>query len=132
MTGFGAATGTVGRVHVDVEVRTVNHRFFNPSIKLPGPFAAWEGDVRDVLRARIARGHVSLTARIRRDAVAGIDEARFAASVAQLRALKARFGLDGDVDLATVLRMPDVFGLTTRSAARRRSSSSSSWRPPTP
>jgi uncharacterized protein (TIGR00255 family) len=109
MTGFGSATGTVGRVHVDVEVRTVNHRFFNPSIKLPGPFAAWEGDVRDVLRSRIARGHVSLSARIRRDVVAGIDEPRFAASVAQLRALKARFGLDGDVDLATVLRMPDVF-----------------------
>jgi uncharacterized protein (TIGR00255 family) len=109
MTGFGSATGTVGRMHVDVEVRTVNHRFFNPSIKLPGPFVAWEGDVRDVLRARIARGHVSLSARIRRDVATGIDEARLAASVAQLRALKARFGLDGDVDLATVLRMPDVF-----------------------
>lgn len=109
MTGFGAATGTVGRVHVDVEVRTVNHRFFNPSIKLPGPFAAWEGDVREVLRSRIARGHVSLSARIRRESTSGIDEGRFAASVAQLRALKERFGLDGDVDLATVLRMPDVF-----------------------
>jgi uncharacterized protein (TIGR00255 family) len=109
MTGFGAATGTVGRVHVDVEVRTVNHRFFNPSIKLPGPFAAWEGDVREVLRSRIARGHISLSARIRRESTSGIDEGRFAASVAQLRALKARFGLDGDVDLATVLRMPDVF-----------------------
>jgi uncharacterized protein (TIGR00255 family) len=109
MTGFGSATGTVGRVHVDVEVRTVNHRFFNPSIKLPGPFAAWESDVRDVLRARIARGHVSLSARIRRDVATGIDEVRLAASVAQLRALKVRFGLDGEVDLATVLRMPDVF-----------------------
>jgi uncharacterized protein (TIGR00255 family) len=109
MTGFGSATGTVGRVHVDVEIRTVNHRFFNPSVKLPGPFAAWEGDVREVLRSRIARGHVSLTARLRRESTSGIDEERFAASVAQLRALKARFGLDGDVDLATVLRMPDVF-----------------------
>jgi uncharacterized protein (TIGR00255 family) len=109
MTGFGSATGTVGRVHVDVEVRTVNHRFFNPAVKLPAAFAAWESDVREVLRSRIARGHVSLTARIRRESSTGIDEARFAASVSQLRALKDRFGLDGDVDLATVLRMPDVF-----------------------
>jgi uncharacterized protein (TIGR00255 family) len=109
MTGFGSATGTVGRVHVDVEVRTVNHRFFNPAVKLPAAFAAWEGDVREVLRSRIARGHVSLMARIRRESSTGIDEGRFAASVAQLRALKERFGLDGDVDLATVLRMPDVF-----------------------
>ena len=54
MTGFGSATGTVGRVHVDVEVRTVNHRFFNPAVKLPAAFAGWEGDVREVLRSRIA------------------------------------------------------------------------------
>ena len=110
MTGFGSATGTVGRVHVDVEVRTVNHRFFNPAVKLPAAFAAWEGDVREVLRSRIARGHVSLMARIRRESTTtGIDETKLAASIAQLRALKDRFGLDGDVDLATVLRMPDVF-----------------------
>jgi len=111
MTGFGAATGTVGRVHVDVEVRTVNHRFFNPALKLPGAFAAWEGEVRDAVRARVARGHVTVMARVRRDAAPpgpAIDEPRFAAAVDALRALQARYGLAGDLDLPTILRMPDV------------------------
>jgi uncharacterized protein YicC (UPF0701 family) len=35
MTGFGAADGVVGGGRVSVEVRSVNHRFFSPSIKLP-------------------------------------------------------------------------------------------------
>jgi uncharacterized protein (TIGR00255 family) len=111
MTGFGAADGLVGRARVSVEVRTVNHRFFNPSIKLPGAFARWEGDVRETLRRQIARGHVTLSARTHRDVAAtsgAIDEMRFAGYVQQLNALKARYGLGGEVDLATVLRLPDV------------------------
>jgi uncharacterized protein (TIGR00255 family) len=111
MTGFGAADGLVGRARVSVEVRTVNHRFFNPSIKLPGAFARWEGDIRETLRRQITRGHVTLTARAHRDAAASsgaIDETRFAGYVQQLAGLKARYGLGGDLDLATVLRLPDV------------------------
>lgn len=112
MTGFGEADGTVGGVAVRVDVRTVNHRFFSPSIKLPSSFARWESDVRDLLRQRVARGHVTLTVRIDRDedGRGTIDEARFADAVEQLASLKARYGLAGEVDLATVLRMPDLFG----------------------
>ena len=111
MTGFGAAEGRVRDFRVGVEIRSVNHRFFNPSIKLPGAFSRWEAEVREVLRQRIARGHVSLTARIGRDAEgrALVDEARFAGYVEQLRALQQRFSLGGDLDVATVLRMPDIF-----------------------
>ena len=50
MTGFGAAEGPVGAVHVSVELRTVNHRFFSPSLKLPSALARWEPDVREALR----------------------------------------------------------------------------------
>ena len=111
MTGFGMAEGVVGETRVTVEVRTVNHRFFNPSIKLPGAFSQWEGDIREVLRKRIARGHVSLT--VRRDNAthdgAVIDEARFASYVRQLKGLWARHDLGGELSLDTVLRMPGLF-----------------------
>jgi uncharacterized protein (TIGR00255 family) len=110
MTGFGSAEGKVGSVRVSIELRTVNHRFFNPSIKLPGSFTKWEGDVRELLRQRIARGHVALTARIDRDATvgAGINEERFAEYVAVLRALQERYGLSATLDASTVLSLPDV------------------------
>ena len=50
MTGFGAADGEVGGARVSVEIRSVNHRFFNPSIKLPSELAKWEGEVREAMR----------------------------------------------------------------------------------
>lgn len=110
MTGFGAAEGAVGSSRVVVEVRSVNHRFFNPSIKLPASLSRWEPDVREALRKSISRGHVTVSAWVERnkDATAGIDESRFAAYVERLKALKERYALDGEIDLATVLRLPDV------------------------
>src|SRR5688500_17041258 len=113
MTGFGAADGRVGGQRVSVELRSVNHRFFNPSIKLPGAFARWESEVREALRQRIARGHVTVSARIERDGAGRsqvVDEARFAEYVAVLRDLQRRHGLGGDIDVGTVLRLPDVMG----------------------
>ena len=118
MTGFGAADGVVGGGRVSVEVRSVNHRFFSPSIKLPGVLVRWEGEVRDALKRGVTRGHVTLSARLERDEdtslASPIDEARFAAYVTQLRNLQERYGLADALDVGTVLRMPEVFAGTSR------------------
>jgi uncharacterized protein (TIGR00255 family) len=111
MTGFGSAEGEVGGALVAVEVRSVNHRFFNPSIKLPSEFGKFEGEVRDALRKGVSRGHVTLVARISREQAEGrIDELRFASYVQQLRELQQRYGLDAALDVGTILRLPDVLG----------------------
>ena len=110
MTGFGAADGAVGESRASVEIRTVNHRFFSPNLKLPSAFSRWEGEIRELLRQKIARGHVTLTVRIDRDAATGpvIDEVRLAQYAATLKDLQKRLALGGEVDLATLLRLPDV------------------------
>src|SRR2546423_6229370 len=110
MTGFGAADGTVGDARASVEIRTVNHRFFSPNLKLPAAFARWEGEIRELLRQKISRGHVSLTARIDRPMAGGsvIDEVRLAQYTTTLKELQKKHGLGGQVDLLTVLRLPDV------------------------
>ncbi len=110
MTGFGAATGRVGTQRITVELRTVNHRFFNPHVKLPSSLTRWEAEVREQLRRSIARGNVTLTARTEREAAASlsIDEERFASYVAQLRDLQQRHGLSEELGAGTLLRLPDV------------------------
>ena len=114
MTGFGSADGTVGHTRVSVEVRSVNHRFFNPSVKLPNELTRWEPEVREALRRGVARGHVTLMARIDRHRVEDtrIDEARFGAYVEQIRRLSERFGIEGNLDAASILRLPDVIAVS--------------------
>src|SRR5438046_875342 len=63
MTGFGSADGTVLGGRLRVEIRTVNHRYYNPQFKLVFELAGVEGQLRERLRQLLDRGHVVVTAR---------------------------------------------------------------------
>ena len=115
MTGFGSADGLVAGHRLTVEVRSVNHRFFTPAIKLPLALSRLETDVRDLLRRHVSRGHVTLSVRIEREASDGprIDIAKLMAYAEQLRAIPESAGIDTRIDAASLLRLPDV--MTTAS-----------------
>jgi uncharacterized protein (TIGR00255 family) len=117
MTGFGSAESSVGSHRVAVEIRSVNHRFFSPSIKTPSALARLEGDIRELLRERITRGHVTASVRIGSDAEAGprIDAERIAAYAAQVREINDRLGLKDAVTMEALLRLPQV--VTTEEVA---------------
>ena len=63
MTGFGGAEGPVGGGRLRVEIRTVNHRYFHLTPKLPADLSGLEGELRERLRREFDRGHVALQAR---------------------------------------------------------------------
>lgn len=114
MTGFGAAEGSSENTRIAVEVRSVNHRFFNPSLKLPSSLSHLEGELREILRTRVGRGHVTLTVRTETDSTSttGINEERFEQALTALRALQVKYGIPDNPDLATILRIPGVIGMS--------------------
>jgi uncharacterized protein (TIGR00255 family) len=112
MTGFGAAEGAVGGGRLRIEIRTVNHRHLSVQLKAPGELAALEADIRERLRAHFERGHATVSARWAEEpqAAAGVtvDLDRARAVVGALREVGKALDIPGDVDLATVARIPDV------------------------
>jgi uncharacterized protein (TIGR00255 family) len=112
MTGFGAAEGKVAGGRLRIEIRTVNHRYFNPQLKLPYDLAGVEGELRERLRGLLERGHVTVSARWveqpEAQAAVMLDLDRAKQVVQALRELKKRLKLKGDPDLAFVARHPDV------------------------
>src|SRR5207245_7610296 len=112
MTGFGSADGKVLGGRLRIEIRTVNHRYFNPQLRLPFDLAGVEGELRERLRTLLERGHVSVSARWleapETEAAVSLDLARARQVVAALRELKKKLRLRGEPDLAFVARHPDV------------------------
>jgi len=112
MTGFGSAEDRVLRGRLRIEIRTVNHRYFNPQLKLPADLAGVEIEMRERLRQLLERGHVTVTARWvdmpgpEREVT--IDLSRAKQVVAAAQQLKKKLKLKGSVDLAFVARQPDV------------------------
>jgi uncharacterized protein (TIGR00255 family) len=121
MTGFGTAEGPVAGGRLRVEIRTVNHRYFNLAPKLPGDLGALEGELRERLRREFDRGHVAVQARWteypeRAGGLAvDLDRARLVTS--RLRELQSALGLGGEVTVEMVARQPEVLSTTTEAAA---------------
>jgi len=113
MTGFGAAERDTEAGRLRVEIRTVNHDASRMTFRLPSALDMAEIQLREWLRAFFPRGHVHYALRVDppEDAPAStlrLDEARAGEYVALLRELKERFGLAGEIDVASIARYSDV------------------------
>ncbi|MDO5015401.1 MAG: YicC/YloC family endoribonuclease [Eubacteriales bacterium] len=60
MTGFGRATVETDQYYLNLELKSVNSRYFDLTIKSPGIFSAWEGDWRRQIQNKITRGKLEL------------------------------------------------------------------------
>ena len=96
-----------------MEIRSVNHRFFNLSARVPGELAGYESELRDQLRREFERGHLAVSGRwiampSSTNGAGAIDPVRARAAVARLRELQSAAGLTGEISLELLLRQSDV------------------------
>jgi uncharacterized protein (TIGR00255 family) len=121
MTGFGAAEGPVAGGTLRVEIRSVNHRFFNLAAKVPSDLGALEADLRDRLRRDFERGHLSVQVRWATPSLVGgshlqVNVARAREAADRLRELQTAIGQSGELPLELVARQPDVFVISESDA----------------
>ena len=112
MTGFGAAEGPVAGRRLRVEIRTVNHRYFNLSAKLPSELSNFEVELRERLRRDFDRGHITVQARwsdpLEGNSGFAIDLERARLVVARLREMQSALGLAGEVTVELVARQSEI------------------------
>lgn len=112
MTGYGVADADVAGGRLEVEIRSVNHRYLNLQMKLPPELGALESRLRDRIRDRVHRGSVTVTARwlVPPAGSVGVKvDWERARKIAQaLRQLQTELGLAGEIDLGLVARQPGV------------------------
>ena len=113
MTGYGKGEYIEGGLELTVEIKTVNNRYLDVSVKSPRIFAAYEDVIRTTVRKKLTRGHadvfVSLKDKRERPTALSVDLALAKAYISAAQALKAENPeLPDDITLSSVLRYPDV------------------------
>lgn len=113
MTGFGKANFTEGGVTVGVELKSVNNRFLDISVRSPRALSPFEELVRSLVRENISRGHVDVFLSFidtrEREKKLFLDKAAVRAYLAAANELKEEFpDLTNDVTVSYLLRLPDV------------------------
>ncbi|MBN1884094.1 MAG: YicC family protein [Candidatus Krumholzibacteriota bacterium] len=119
MTGYGRGEATSKAGRVAAEIRTVNHRFIDFSIRMPRPLSGYETEVEKLLRRKLGRGHVYVNVSVDRGteaAAAGIDRAFLRRAFRELQAFAKREKIPGTVDINTLLSLPDAFSNGPESA----------------
>jgi uncharacterized protein (TIGR00255 family) len=117
MTGFARVQVRVqDQLNYTLSLKSVNHRFLDVQMRMPGGLDALEMDLRKALKDSLIRGHVDLTLSVDRTTQqrGGYNRELVASYVAAFTSARDEFGLSGEVDLNAILRVPGAMQTETR------------------
>jgi len=116
MTGYGRAKETRNKRDITVEVRSVNNRYLDCTVKMPRAYAFAEDAIKARVQKAVSRGKVDVFVTIDTSAadvaVVSVNEPLARGYYEAMRKLQDTFGLEDDVTAVTLARFPDVLTVT--------------------
>ena len=113
MTGYGRGQATGGGFDITVDIKAVNHRYFEFAARLPKVFPFLEERLKALVQSAVNRGKVEVTVTAASvngsDTEIVVNEAAAQAYVDALRKIRVKLDLQDDLKLSHLLRLPDVF-----------------------
>jgi uncharacterized protein (TIGR00255 family) len=119
MTGFGRGEYTQDNITFSIEVRTVNHRYTDISVRMPRLVSSLEEKVREYVNTKVSRGKIDIYINYNsfgRDAQVKLDNNLAFAYVDALNQLKAQFNIKDDINLSLLTRFSDILKIETAEA----------------
>jgi len=117
MTGYAQARAVENGWSLRISIRAVNHRFLDLHLRVPEGFEGIEPRIRQIVRERIRRGHLDVTLHyeLAGPAAVGVNQDVAAAYLQAMSALRKKFDLSAEPDLAALFRLPGVIGAASAS-----------------
>ena len=115
MTGYGSAKGTVEGIEVCVELKSVNNKFLDTSVRLPRSFLFAEETIKSAVMSHITRGKVdvfvTVDSSMADDMVVKVNEPLLKGYIDALRHIAEENDLPNDITAMSVSRFPDVLNV---------------------
>lgn len=115
MTGYGKGQASADGRKITVEIKTVNHKFFDWSMKMPKGFLFVEDDAKKTVATAVNRGHIDVFVTYEQEAATAseysVDRALAEKYVAAARELAEATGVEFDVTAYALMKNPDVVSL---------------------
>jgi len=112
MTGYGGAKGTSGKIEISVEVKSVNNRYLDCTIKLPRMFNSFEEQLKTIVQNTVTRGkvdvYISIDSSGANEIEIKINRPLVEAYVTALRTIAWEHELSSDIKVADLTRFPDI------------------------
>jgi len=113
MTGYGRAVETVNGREFTVELRSVNNRYLDCTVKLPRMLSFAEDAVKQAVKATISRGkvdvYISVHAEGASDVQVTLNQPMVEGYLAAMKQMATEYGVQDDISVSLLSRMPEVF-----------------------
>ena len=114
MTGYGRAVETINAREFTVELRSVNNRYLDCSVRLPRLLSFAEDAVKQAVKQAVSRGKVDVFISLRSESGAEetkvtLNEPVLEGYLSAMRQMTEKFGVTDDISVSTVSRLPEVF-----------------------
>lgn len=112
MTGYGKSSSSKIKTSVEVEIKSVNSRFFEVSLKMPSTLSAYDYEIREIIKSKIQRGKLNVVIHFKKDGVEnGISIAndKLSAHVTLLKKIKKSAGIKEEIKLEHLLSNKEIF-----------------------
>ncbi len=113
MTGYGRSQELIDGWDITVEVKSVNHRFFEFSARLPRVYSYLEDKLKSYIQSNVSRGKIDVGVTIFttdvKDTQVEINEPLVNEYVNALRSVQAENNLNDDLSLTSIMRLSDIF-----------------------
>ncbi|MFA5146506.1 MAG: YicC/YloC family endoribonuclease [Candidatus Omnitrophota bacterium] len=118
MTGFGRGDARVKNGQITIEIKTVNHKFFDATLKLPNNISTFEDKIKEVMQKSVARGKIYINL-IYDGALAKEERISINKSIVknyydELKRLKKHLGLKDDITIKDLAALPGVINYEVR------------------
>lgn len=118
MTGYGRAQILFEDMDVTVEIKAVNHRYFELSVKAPKSYGFLEEKISAALKKRISRGKIEVYVTAVNlgdsDTLIEVNKEYTEAYIAALKELGQQYGLNYDLSVMKVAQNPEIFKITKK------------------
>ena len=115
MTGYGSAKGQTGGLEITVELKSVNNRYLDTSVRLSRSFLFAEDAVKSAVQAHISRGKVdvfvSIDTSLADDMTVKVNEPLLKGYIEAIRHISEEYSLANDLTALSVSRFPDVLSV---------------------
>jgi len=112
MTGYGGAKGTSGKLELSVELKSVNSRYLDLTIKIPRVYIALEEPLKSLISKQISRGKVDVFVSIDSsnadDVEIKLNRPLAEGYISILRSMSEEYDLSGDISAVSLTRFPEV------------------------
>lgn len=113
MTGYGKGSSSKNKISAEVEVKSVNSRFFEVSLKLPSALSNYDYEIKEFIKTKVQRGKLNIIIHLKKDGVENgfisVDKERLLHQLELVKKVKRTSGVKDEIRLDHLLSSKEIF-----------------------